>query len=102
MVYCKTLPRTPSALSARPNAENQLRGFEELKVSKTNADDVIDLFRFMYKLLIKEARNKLSFFDTNKYILFLDIIRVIISRRNLARVLQYRGPSLQNIFFLLK
>ena len=38
-------------------------------------------------LQIKEARNSFSFFQTNKHILFLDTVRAIISRRNLARVL---------------
>ena len=36
---------------------------------------------------LKEARNSFSFFQTNKHILFLDTVRVIISRQNLARVL---------------
>ena len=38
--------------------------------------------------LFKEARTSFSFFQTNKHILFLDTVRVIISRQNLARVLK--------------
>ena len=36
---------------------------------------------------LKEARNSFSFFQSNKHILSLDTVRVIILRRNLARVL---------------
>ena len=36
---------------------------------------------------LKEAGNSFSFFQTKKHILSLDTVRVIISRRNLARVL---------------
>ena len=36
---------------------------------------------------VKEARNSFSFFQSNKHILSLDTVRVIILRQNLARVL---------------
>ena len=49
-----------------------------------------DLIRLKHgeinKVYIKEARNSFSFFQTNKHILSLDTVRVIISRQNLARV----------------
>ena len=38
--------------------------------------------------IMASARNSFSFFQTNKHILSLDTVRVIISRRNLARVLR--------------
>ena len=37
--------------------------------------------------IVKETRNSFSFFRTNKHVLFLDTVRVIISRQKLARVL---------------
>ena len=36
---------------------------------------------------LKEARNSFPFFQSNKHIQSLDTVRVIILRRNLARVL---------------
>ena len=41
----------------------------------------------VHESYFKEARNSFSFFQSNKHILSLDTVRVIILRRNLARVL---------------
>ena len=41
---------------------------------------------------IKEARNRFSFLETNKHILFLDTVRVIIPKRDLTRFLTSHFP----------
>ena len=46
----------------------------------------------------KEARNSFSFFQSNKHILSLDTVRVIIIRRNLARVLSTHRSFSHYIF----
>ena len=56
----------------------------------TDPEKVLTLQREERRLApreIKEARNSFSFFQTNKHILLLDTVRVIISRQNLATVL---------------
>ena len=47
----------------------------------------------------KETLNSFSLFHKNKYILFLDIVKVIISRRNLTRVLSGHHRFLTPHFF---
>ena len=57
--------------------------------NKINIIIIIPIVEMTVSTLLKEARNSFSFFQRNKHILPLhvDTVRVIISRRNLARVL---------------
>ena len=74
-------------------------GLNETKLDKTIPDSQVDIEGYDIlrrdrnrngggvALYIKEARNSFSFFQSNKHILSLDTVRVIILRRNLAMVL---------------
>ena len=45
--------------------------------------------RIIRHCYVKEARNSFAFFQTNKHILSLDTVRVIISSRNFSQGIKY-------------
>ena len=61
------------------------KNFRVLRKCSNKFDCLI--FEIIFIRDLKEARIVSPFFQSNKHILSLDTVRVIISRRNLARVL---------------